>query len=404
MRIPETGPIPRNTPPTINPPPAPSPAASVQSSATGVTTSVSLSERLSSILAELGIEAPPSMIEELAVTLGALGFAPPEIDSENALRAVFLQRNGVLLSTKLLNAPLFPDSPALFRQAGALLDTATTLLGSRELTVEVRAAIETLARDLGTLLGVSVPVSGWGGVSIRDMLKDALMSDTPVPGEPWGSADNDDFGSIFRKSGMAFEWRLLAWFRAGRDPGMLRNLQQRDLKGIIFTFLNGLEKSKGRETRAGKLEEHARTLLDAITARQVTQLLEGTGEQRTLPLVVPADDSRERLYAGVRVDDAKQRDTDSPETEYFSLSLDIETTHLGPVTARLRFSGKTASATFFLKDLTARTLASEMEGEFRDMLRERGYEPGVFHFLLADNDTAYSGERPYSRNSLDIQG
>jgi hypothetical protein len=235
-------------------------------------------------------------------------------------------------------------------------------------------------------------------------LKEALFSETPLPGDPWESSDSGDLGNIFRKSGVSFEWRLLAWFRAGKDTGMLRNLQQRDLKGILFTFLRDREKSGEKEPRSETLDKQVRSLLDSITARQVTHLLDGSVEQRMLPLIVPAEDPGERIYAGVRSEDGTQPDKDAPETESFSLSLDFETTHLGPLTARLRFSGKTASATFFLKDAQTRTLASEMEGEFREMLCERGYEPGIFHFFLTDKDSAYSGERISSRNALDIQG
>jgi hypothetical protein len=203
---------------------------------------------------------------------------------------------------------------------------------------------------------------------------------------------------------MGFEWKLLAWHRAGHDPGMLHHLLHEDLKGILFHFLRDREPLPGRDPLTLKLEDRARSLLDGITARQVDYLLDGSGEQRSLPLAVPADDSRERMYAGIRPDARKTRDESASGPGFFSLAVDVETSRLGMVRARLRFSGKMTSATFLLRDRRALALAAGMADEFRGMLRERGYEPGVIRFALAGRETAYPAENPDRRNSLDIQG
>lgn len=405
MRIPEAGNTPRISTATGAPQTEVASSSSVQPSTANLTASVSISGRLTSLLAELGLEASPAQLEDLAAQIAALGISSGELDREGAIRAVFLHRNSVPLTAALLKAPSSPETPVLFRRAAALLEEALTLLGSRISAPEVRTSVETLARDLENLLGGNAVAYGWLGEVYRDKREESPAGVVPALENLWGiDADGEAFGNILKKSGMGFEWRLLSWYRTGRDPGMLQDLLRGDLKGILFNFLRNLEKSPARDHLAQKLEKHARSLLDGITSRQVNHLLDGSGEQRTIPLVVPAEYPRERMYAGIRAEDHKRRDEGAPGPELFSLRLDVETTRLGPVLAQLRFSGKTASAAFLLKDRRTLALAMEMADEFRGMLRERGYEPGVIRFALAGREETYPAGGPDKRNSLDIQG
>lgn len=401
MRIPEAGNTPRISPATGAPQTEVAPSSSVQPSTANLTASVSISGRLTSLLAELGLETSPAQLDDLAAQIAALGISSGELDREGAIRAVFLHRNSVPLTAALLKATSTGDSPVLFRQAAALLEEALALLGSRSLPPEYRVSIEALARDLEALLGGNTAAYG----QLDKKREISPSSAASAPENLWGiDTDAKAFGNLLRKSGMGFERMLLAWYLAGRDPGMLQDLLHGDLKGILIQFFRNLEKSPGRDPFALKLEEHVRSLLDGITARQVTHLLDGSGDQRSLPLVVPGEDPRERMYAGIHAEDRKRRGNGASGPELFSLGLAIETTELGMVRTQLLFSGKTASATFLLKDRRCLALAMEMADEFRGMLRERGYEPGVIRFALAGRGEPYPAGSPDRRNSLDVQG
>ncbi len=399
MRIPESGHTPLHAQATVTPQPAGSPVPSVPLSSSADVLPASLSERLTTLFAELGLEISPN----LAAQITATGITPAELDREGALRALFLHNNSIPLTAALLKTAISPEAPVLFHQAAALHEEALTLLGNGNLAAETRAAVETLARDMESLLWGNVIGYNLPGGSLRDRRNESPVSMSPARDEPWGlETCPDGFAKMIRKSGMAFEWRLLAWYRAGRDPGSLENLLHGDLKGMLFLFLRDRGQSSGRDPVTGKLEEHARSLLDAITSRQINHLLDGSGEQRTIPLIIPVEDPRERMYAGVRPESGKSGDGEAGP-ERFSLTLDVETSKMGTVCARLRFSGAMTSVTFLLKDRHALTLAEGMADEFRSMLRERGYEPGVIHFMLADRAASYPSG-PDSHNSLNIRG
>ena len=405
MRIPEADRTPRISPsPGVSQPATHNPV-NIQATPLSTSAPETLIGRLTALLSGLGRDISPSQMGELAGQLENMGFTPSELDRDGALRALFLNRNSVPLTSALLQSPSFPESSALLRQATSLLEEAVSLLGGKGLTVDVRTAVESLVQDMKNLLGGNVPVSGWLGGMLREKGEESPVLTASVLEGLWrNDAEEDGFGNSLRKSGLTFEWRLLSWYRSGRDPGMFHDLLRGDLKGILFQFLGRMEKVKGGENLAEKLEERARLLLDGITARQLNHLIDGSGTGKTLPLVVPAFEPRERMYAGIRVDGRKQRDDTAFEQELFSISLDLETTHLGTVRVHLRFSGKTTSSTFILKDRRTLALATGMADEFRGMLRDRGYEPGAIHFTLAGSESAYPDETRDSRNSLDIQG
>jgi hypothetical protein len=160
MHIPETGNTPSLTPDTVAPQSGNPPLSPAPSSVSLTPPAPLLSDRLASLLAETGLELSPAQFEDLAVELASLGFSPAELDREGAVRAVFLRRNSVPLTAALLNAPVSPESTALFRQAATLLEEALAVLGSRSVSSEARASVETLARDLETLLGGNAALYG----------------------------------------------------------------------------------------------------------------------------------------------------------------------------------------------------------------------------------------------------
>lgn len=359
---------------------SPHPVASSPPSATGQSTSnstpVSLVERLSILFGEIRVDITSAQVQNLASALSEIGLSPSDIDTGIALRALFLHRNSVHLSPALLRGDSFTGGHAIIPQVVSFLDEALGFLGSGDITGASRAVLETLVHDIEALFRTENPA--------------AMMGNIPE--------------NILRMTGMTFEWRLLAWYRGGRNHEMLQNLMRGNLKGILLSFLEHIGKDSIRGSMIRNMETRARTLLDLISARQVTHLLDNSGERRTLFLSIPFGEPGERVYAGIRADGRKRREDDVSGSEQFSLALDIETTKLGSVRAHIRFSGKMTAVTFLLNDREALAIAEEMGEEFRDMLRRRGYEPGVVRFALAESDDTYGENQIHRRNTLDIQG
>jgi hypothetical protein len=211
----------------------------------------------------------------------------------------------------------------------------------------------------------------------------------------------------FARSGIGFEWRFLAWYRAGGDPGMLNVLVRDDLKGALLAFLGDLERIRSRggiDPKALSLEDSVRNLLDRITGRQLDLLLENAEGHKSVHGEIPWGRPEERMYAGVHARGEERGRDDTGEPARFSLALEIETTGLGPVRVNLRFSGKKMAATFWLRDGKVRSLAENMKDALRGMLRERGYDPGFIRFAVMGETEPYR-ERPVSnRKRIDRRG
>ena len=67
---------------------------------------------------------------------------------------------------------------------------------------------------------------------------------------------------MIMKSGMSFEWRLLAWHRAGRDPQALRDLLGNDLKGLLLTLSESIRKQSAKGRLSGRLRQAKQKALE----------------------------------------------------------------------------------------------------------------------------------------------
>ncbi|MHB9028743.1 MAG: hypothetical protein ACYC9O_08240 [Candidatus Latescibacterota bacterium] len=381
MRIAKTGNTPVPSPPLTSVSsdrPGKTPGAAPEEGA-----AKSISGRLSALFAGMDTDVTPTELRLLAEAFPSMSSGMDGIDAPTALRALLLLRNGISLSSALPQ-PSSAESPgSLFREASGLLDQAIVLLGELNLSDDSAETVRKLAESLGRLTGEEFHFA--------------------LPGE-------NSAGSVARaltRSGFGFEWRLLAWFRAGGDPGMLGDLLRDDLKGAILAFLGDMDRIRSRGIagrKTGALEDSARNLLDRITGRQLELILENNEGRRSAYGEIPWGRPDDRMYAGVRTK-GEENGRDDPEgPARFSLSLDIETTGLGQVQVNLRFSGKKMAATFILQDGKKVALAESMAEEFREMLRTRGYEPGFIRFAVSGEAEPYAACPPPNRNRIDRRG
>lgn len=409
MNQPVRQPIPGVTPHPSLPAttPAPEPAAA------------SLPDRLVETLREAGMEVSSARMFALAAELEAIGFPLSRITYEAVFRALFLSNNSVPLTPELLTGAIL-EGNHLYRRVEELRDAARVLLADRRIAGEIRSAVAALVRDLEALAGTEtgVPMTG----SALQASVEAAISQAGFPpnlpdsqnavllaagGAAQTSALAESIGSLLRKSGMVFEWGLLAWYRAGADPGRLFELIHGDLKGALLGFLTAMESSgrKGRlPAKIKSLGENTRSLLDRVTASQISHLAENSGDRRSLAFQIPFGAAPGLLYAGIGVEGRKEPETKNLDTEHFSLAFEIETSNLGMVRAHLVVSGKTVSATFYLRDAAAKALAEEMAPEFRAFLDGRGYEPGSIRFGFARDESESMGGGEKTRRSLDVRG
>lgn len=376
-------------------------------------------DRLAEVLREADVEVSRAKFEALATEMESIGFPLTRIIPETAIRALFLSNNSVPLTPELL-AEGAGEGDYVFHRAEELLDAARALLADRRLGGEMRASVAALVRDLDALTGAepsapltgsalqstveaALPLTGFPA-NLLDNLNAVLLS---TGGTGQGSALAEGLGSLLRRSGMVFEWRLLAWYRAGADPVRLLDLICGDLKGALLGFLGAMESHRGKGRLTANLKslgENARSLLDRITIGQLSHLADNTVDRRTLVFQIPFGNAPERLYAGVSVEGRREEEGNRIDPVHYSLAFEIETSNLGTVKAHLMVSGKTVSATFYLRDGETKSLAEEMAGEFREFLEGRGYETGLIRFGVAGDDSESGTAERKTRRSVNVRG
>jgi hypothetical protein len=331
----------------------------------------------------MDIDVTRPELQLLAGSFPAMSSGTDTIDARMALRALFLLRNGIPLSPALLQ-PSSTESPgSLFREVSGLLGQVRVLLTDSGLSGDSSEAIRKLAEALGNFTGQELLPAFPGGNSAENLTR------------------------TLTRSGLGFEWRLLAWFRAGQNPGMLTDLLREDLKGALLAFLGDLDRLRSRggiDRKTGAMEESARNLLDRITGRQIDLILDTAREQRNAYVEIPWGYPEDRIYAGVLAKDTEKRKEDRGEPARFTLSLEIETTGLGLVRVKILFSGKKMTATFILRDNQTLSLAENMAGEFKEMLRARGYEPGVIRFTVSGEGEPYDTGPYINHDRIDRRG
>lgn len=389
----------------------------------GVPVTVAASSGAPDLLAEAlragGAEVSSARLLTLAAEMESIGFTASLITPGIALRALFLANNSVPLSYGILVEDT-GEGGFVFRRVEELLDAARALIAGRRITGDMRAAVAALAGGLDELLGVA-PGALPPGLALSSDTGAAIFtagfSHNPLAvldnmflaagGAAQGSSIAEVIGSFLRKNGMMFEWRLLAWYRAGADPGRLGDLVRGDLKGMLLGFLAALESRRGKGRSSGtlkSLEGNARSLLERITGGQISNLLENSGERRNIGLNVPFGIGADRMYARVDAEGRREPEGNRLSAEHWSLAFEIETANLGLVRVRLSFSGKTVSAVFYLRDKTVKALAVGMTDELRAFLIGRGYDPGPIRFGIAGEDGESRGPGGKLRRTVDVRG
>lgn len=331
-------------------------------------------ERIAALIAETGLTVSATEIQAIADALAAQGFSPAGMTPAALLRAIVLLRNDVLPAPGIVNAPTASGVPFL-PEAAQLLEMAVSLLAELPPAGDSDDALRTLIGNLSSILGTET---------------------APPP-------LTDDIARAILRNGTRFEWRLLAWYRGGRDPQTLPALIRDDLKGTLLAFLGALANGRAMHSKLNVIAERARALADRISASQTDTLAEhATGRGNFYAELSPGQ-PEERMYAGIR---AEREDSGvSPEDGgRCTITLDIETSRLGPVRANLRFIGRNAAVTFFLAGRGDIALAEEMAGEFREMLRARGYEPGLIRFTTPGERAVYRDDTPPPASGMDRRG
>ncbi|MFC1528383.1 hypothetical protein ACFL5B_00585 [Candidatus Latescibacterota bacterium] len=213
------------------------------------------------------------------------------------------------------------------------------------------------------------------------------------------------FREALQKNGMAFEWRLLAWYRSGRDPARLRELMKDDLKGILLKVINDIKKHQGKSGTTGKikqLEQTARNVVDGITRQQLANILNDSAEKRVLYFEIPYGKNPEKEHARIWTRGQKQPEENTLDSKTLSLSFAVKSSRLGVVTVSMTFSGKQVSLQFKLENIKTQLLAREMSAELGESLHARGYTIRSITFGLEKDETKPSVEN--QPGNMDIVG
>jgi hypothetical protein len=212
--------------------------------------------------------------------------------------------------------------------------------------------------------------------------------------------------NMLRSSGMAFEWRLLAWYRSGRDPALLRELMYRDIKGILTGFTSRLKhpdvKGHGRKA-LDTLGEEAHSILDSISRRQISAVLHGKDSRQGMYFEIPFGEDTGRGNARIWADGRKKPEGDTLDPGDFHVSFDVETTNLGRVMVSMNAVDFMVSLRFIMTDERCVDLARQMQDELAGSLRERGFRVGSVTVDMRKDDDERA-RTPHFRRNLDIVG
>lgn len=241
--------------------------------------------------------------------------------------------------------------------------------------------------------GLSDTAAGLLAGFVRDSLNDLkirltslVFDDGPVAAYAGGAA-MPGLRTLMRRSGFGFEWRLLMWYRTGRDPARLHALVRDDYKGMLMQLAARLRQDSGaRLSKLAALEHKARELLDTITRGQIDMLPGNRNTTRDAVLPVPlAPGGMESLRLNRRDGGEPANQPASPETP---VVFAVTTSELGTVNVALRPSGQQLSLSLGFADERTREYAAGGGDELRDALAARGYDVGALVFSLTPRETA----------------
>ena len=506
----------------------------------------SLSTQLARIFADKGFDIPSSQIQSLQAELSSLGMNNADVDSNNAVRALLLQRFSIPLTSEILTTAWETDGSSIFKNLSLLKENAISLLADKYITGKNREAVAALIKNIDAVFkgeispemiqfaaddiidlwmydlesklisltegksgSVSqIPVGSLGDIELAleslvkphyidgadsrtvalveavrnavsemrleiwamdfsrpeaaqmlmeavdglaerlsfiigeyealfppgtegeqsnilmaqfigktvNMLENRLLAQllintagrgfTEVLEGEWSSLS---LRNIILKSGMSFEWQLLAWYRSGRDPGRFYALLHNDLKGTLIDFVNRIRKNQAKKGRIRKklelLEKQSQNLTKHITNSQFSNIFDNLDEKRGIYLEVPLGTESGHGHARIRSRGGKKPEENSLDPENMTLNFEIETSNIGTVSVFLVFSGKAVTLRFELEDKTVSDLAKDMHQEIRDALISRGFSVGSIDFIVSERtDKNRDSETIPQTQNLDIVG
>ena len=366
--------------------------------------------RIASAIREMGVGIPDARLATLAAELESIGVSLARLDAGTALRALFLSANGISLTPALLQPEFSPD--ALVRGLAELADAARAVLADPAFPGDVRTALSTFVRDAEAWMGARndlarlVESSAVGGFSANIAGGADEAAAAAAAGLAAGGPVADNLRALVRNGGFMFEWRLLAWHRAGADPAQLASLAGSDLKGMLLRLLAALDSinRKSAGETAAQFGEMARSLADKASAGQIAALFDNTGNFRSAAFDVPFPATGGSTTAQVFAEGEKDAGGERSAPGGSSLAFSVETANLGTVRAHVRISKGMLSAVFVFRDERARELAEGMADEFRAMLADRGLTPVTVRFAVEGADDAPDVPELRSSRSLDVRG
>ncbi|MCE5249622.1 flagellar hook-length control protein FliK [bacterium] len=289
-----------------------------------------------------------------------------------------------------------------------IIDEAVALMGQR---------LNTLAAELNVYLteaGVKGLTDGMVAEFMRGQvqtLENILLDNfaTPVAangktGVFWEAGEEAlSVQNILKNSGIAFEWRLLAWYRSGRDPSRLQELIRSDVKGILTSLLTRLKHHEGESRSSGMLRtlnQETRSLLDSISRRQISSILQSQENIHGMYFDLPFGDVRNKLNARIWVNGRNKPGGNTIDSRNFTFSFDAETVNLGRVKVFMNVLNGVMSLRFSMSDEDQTDLVREMQHELVDSLSARGFIIGSVSAGVRKEGEGDGGSAP--GGSLDI--
>ncbi len=111
----------------------------------------SLSTQLARIFADKGFDISSSQAQTLQAELSSLGMNTADINSNNALRALLLNRFSIPLTHEKLTAAWVKGESSVFKSLSSLNENALLLLADKNLTGKNREAVAALVKNINSV-------------------------------------------------------------------------------------------------------------------------------------------------------------------------------------------------------------------------------------------------------------
>lgn len=335
-----------------------------------------IASRLAAIFFDRGASVPTAHLAALEAELAALGMTADDLDPGTAFRALALIRAGVRLDPGLLTSA----EGSVVARIGTVIASARALAVDPAIPLDIRVALTTFIEgmdSIGAVVGGDAEITG---ASVRESVQ---------------------------RSGMAFEWKMLALYRAGRLPGGLADLMRTDVKGLLAALLHELEaydKAGRRIERLRELGRSVRTALDAVTGRQVDTALNDLPQRHAgATFEVPVGGWNTQDRAVVTVSGEKKSASNSLDPGESTIVFSVSTSRLGTVRVTMRARAQATAVGFELESDNACRLGADAADDLRDALAARGFVLPSVSFSVAGADAADEGGDA-GRQGMDVVG